>query len=59
MRILIYNWKDAVSCTLKELGLKRVFGYFSGYDVVDEKLFFLSVLKYGIEFKKDKYSNEV
>jgi hypothetical protein len=36
MRIIIYNWKDSVSYTPKELGLKKVNTYyFKGYDVIE------------------------
>jgi hypothetical protein len=55
MRIIIYNYKDAVSCTIKELGLKHI--PYIGYDVIDEKLFLLSVIKYGISFREVKDNN--
>lgn len=56
MRIIIYNWKDSVSYTPKELGLKKVNTYyFKGYDVINKKLFFLSVIKYGIVFREERY----
>ncbi len=40
--------------TEKELGLKYVPTSFHYYEVIDERLFFLSVLKYGIRYERIK-----
>ena len=54
MRILIYDIGDGNSCTDEELGMQRESGYTWLYEIKDKELFFLSVIKYGIKFKKEE-----
>jgi hypothetical protein len=53
MRIRIYNIHTLSGATKEELGLKFVeMSLPSTFDVVDDKKFFLAVIKYGIKFER-------
>jgi len=62
MKVLIKNWKDyrglvqklGIDFTGETATIKGI--YYNIYRVIDEKLLFLSVIKYGIEFTEVKCS---
>ena len=53
MRIVIKSWGDFLGI-IRSIGLLAMNGYGPDYFVIDKELFFLSVLKHGIEFEKEK-----
>ena len=51
MLIKIFNHQICDSGTMPEFGIKQISGSYDTYKVLDKQLFFLSVIKYGIEYK--------
>jgi hypothetical protein len=50
MKILLHDLNDVSHLTDAELGIENNKGYVWQYDVIDKPLFFMSVIKYGIQF---------
>lgn len=51
MLIKIFNHQICDSGTMPEFGIKHISGSYHTYKVLDKELFFLSVIKYGIEYR--------